>query len=84
MLPFLLGDSPLLGSGDIFLVLIVGAELRKSELDPVLMEKSLERDIKLSHVVIAGTSEYYMPLLQIQRHTLVVFETFGEVVGACS
>ena len=43
-----------LGCGDIFVDLFVDAKLRKSEVDLVLMEQSLERENKLSDVVIAG------------------------------
>eukprot|EP00579_Thalassiosira_antarctica_P016626 CAMPEP_0201945966 /NCGR_PEP_ID=MMETSP0903-20130614/54176_1 /ASSEMBLY_ACC=CAM_ASM_000552 /TAXON_ID=420261 /ORGANISM="Thalassiosira antarctica, Strain CCMP982" /LENGTH=111 /DNA_ID=CAMNT_0048489053 /DNA_START=615 /DNA_END=947 /DNA_ORIENTATION=- len=43
---------------EIFLVLFVGAKLRQSELDLVLRQESLERDVKLSHVITAGTPAY--------------------------
>ena len=44
-----------LGCGDI---LFVGVKLKISELDVVLKEQSLDIDIKLSDVIIAGTSSY--------------------------
>ena len=70
---------------------VVGVKLvkqRTSEFYLVLMEKSLLRDITLSyhmsslqaHQLIQVWGAVHMPSSHIQRHTIVVFETFNEVV----